>query len=258
MKIHITVCLSLISWATVLSGHEISDYFSMKEEGAFLLFDLKEEKPLVEYNPQLCDTKLPPCSTFKIANALIGLDKGILEDENTLFKWDGTEQLFAIWERDHNLESAMRNATIWYFQRLAEKIGEDTYRQYLARFDYGNRDISSGLTNFWLGKSLLISPNEQLQFLSKLYTNRLPVTRHAMDTVKKILVLENSPSWKLSGKSASNFEQPLGWFVGHLNIDEKEYIFVTCIRGGKASGPHAKAVTEQILHDYFKKTVEDQ
>ncbi|OLE78143.1 MAG: hypothetical protein AUF76_19870 [Acidobacteria bacterium 13_1_20CM_2_65_9] len=76
------------------------------------------------------------------------------------------------WRRDHTLASAMRNSVVWYFQRIAEKLGMARERDYLKRFDYGNADPSSGLTTFWLGQSLMISPDEQLRFLRRLYAGR--------------------------------------------------------------------------------------
>lgn len=243
--------LLILLSAACAQGHEISEYFSAQEEGAFLLLDLAEDKRVIEYHPQLCETRLSPCSTFKIPNALIGIDLGILQDETTLYKWDGSQQLFTIWERDHTLESAVHYSAVWYFQKLAEEIGANEYRDYLMKFHYGNRDISSGLTHFWLGKSLLISPVEQLNFLANLYRGNLPVTLKALETVKKILILERTPTWILSGKTGTNYEQHLGWFVGHIRVGEKEYVFVTCMRGGNASGTRAKTVAQEILQDLF-------
>jgi beta-lactamase class D len=117
---------------------------------------------------------------------------------------------------------------VWYFQRLAKQVGEAHYHDYLKRFNYGNQDISSGVTDFWLGKSLEITPEEQLTFLQKLYRNQLPVSSHATETVKKILVLESSAHSVLSGKtgSASVEGVNIGWFIGHLSSQGKEYLFV--------------------------------
>ena len=251
MRILICLIASIFSFP-FLEALEISSYFAEDEEAAFLLFDLREEKCLIEYNPQLCQLPSSPCSTFKIPNALIALDLGIVEDENTLFEWDGSRQLMAAWEKDLTLLSAIRYSAVWYFQRIAEKVGENQYQEYLAKFDYGNRDISYGLTQFWLGQSLLISPDEQLRFLIKLYTDALPVSTHALEIVKKILVIDSSSHWCLSGKTGSCIEQHLGWFIGYLFVDEHPHVFVTYMRGGQASGKQAKTITQQILHDLFR------
>ena len=99
---------------------------------------------------------------------------------------------------------------------------------YLAEFDYGNQDISGGLTNFWLGSSLKISANEQIEFLKKLWRNQLPVSTRAMTLTKKIIPLDISPSGaRLNGKTGSHTtdKSALGWFVGHLDSKEGEYLF---------------------------------
>src|SRR3989442_13362128 len=76
----------------------------------------------------------------------------------------------------------MRNSVVWYFQRIAEKLGMARERDYLKRFDYGNADPSSGLTTFWLGQSLMISPDEQLRFLRRFYCRGLPGGRPPVAT----------------------------------------------------------------------------
>jgi hypothetical protein len=47
------------------------------------------------------------------------------------------------------------------FQEIARRLGADRERQYLRRLEYGNQDASGGLTTFWLGRTLAISPDEQ-------------------------------------------------------------------------------------------------
>src|ERR1051325_1413297 len=44
-----------------------------------------------------------PASTFKIPNALIGLEVGAIADENEVFRWDRKPKVRAAWERDHTL-----------------------------------------------------------------------------------------------------------------------------------------------------------
>lgn len=207
----------------------------------------------MKYNPELCQERFIPCSTFKIANALIGLDLGILKDENTKFQWDGKKQPFKQWERDHTLTSAVRNSVVWYFQKLALQIGTENYRKYLSKLNYGNHQVPETIDYFWLReKSLLISPQEQISFLNDLYRNELPVSQHAMETVRKILVLETTTKMILSGKTGSrlkNGQYHLGWFVGAFQTGGKTYTFASCIRGDGVSGADAKTITKEILNN---------
>lgn len=197
-----------------------------------------------------CKTRVSPQSTFKIPHALAALDAGVVRDANTMFPYDGTPYPFENWRRDHTLASAMRFSAVWWFQRVARELGPDREREYLRRFDYGNADSSSGLTTFWLGESLAISPEEQLQFLRKLFANTLPVTDQAMRTVREVLVQPAAAvvnatgehpfagTWPagttVSAKTGSGKTKDGGqvrWLVGHVARGGKQWIFVSCVIG---------------------------
>src|SRR3954470_20823852 len=55
-----------------------------------------------------CDRRTLPASTFKIPHALIALDTRVVTG-STRMKWDGTNQDFAVWQRDHTLDSAIKS-----------------------------------------------------------------------------------------------------------------------------------------------------
>ena len=75
-----------------------------------------------------------------------------------------------------------------YFQRVAERLGQEREESYLKRLDFGNMDSSSSLTAFWLNGSLQITPEEQLAFWRKFYEDRLPIAPAAVAAVKQMLV----------------------------------------------------------------------
>ena len=124
--------------------------------------------------------------------------------------------------------------------------------RYLAALGYGNQDISGGLDRFWLTSSLLISPNEQVQFLSRLYRRQLPFGKRVTEIVERILVLEERDGVVLSGKTGSGIfddGRRLGWFVGHLQSAGGEWVFALTIRGERedAWGPKAREIYEALL-----------
>jgi beta-lactamase class D len=103
-------------------------------------------------------------------------------------EYDGKPVRFRSWRRRHTLASAMRHSVLWYFQRIARRLGPARERAYARKLDYGNADTSSGLTSFWIGGSLAISAEEQVRFLVRLYRDQLPVSRAAMRAVRAMLV----------------------------------------------------------------------
>lgn len=128
---------------------------------------------------------------------------------------------------------------------------ENAYKQYLNKFNYGSEDMSGGLTQFWLNSSLKITGEEQIDFLNRMYRNQLPVSAKSLEIVKKIIVQEKSDNAEFSGKTGTaNEKGTLGWFVGHLYSQGKEFTFVTNIEATSgATGQRAKAITKDLLKE---------
>jgi beta-lactamase class D len=215
----------------------------------------------VRRNPaDACSTRLSPASTFKIPHALAALDAGVVSGSDETFKWDGVPRFYESWRRDHTLASAMRYSVLWYFQRIAEKLGMARERDYLKRFDYGNADPSSGLTTFWLGESLQISPEEQQRFLLRLFAGDLPVKKAAIETVRAILVqprdrvvnaLGEHPfaaPWPAdaavsakTGAATDRAGKSVRWLVGHVRRGSRSWVFVSAV-ASTTGGPGSDEV----------------
>jgi beta-lactamase class D len=220
----------------------------------FVINDMKNNKYYF-YNKQQCNEMMTPCSTFKILNSLIGLQTRVLKDENTMFKWDGTKYPIESWNQDHTLKSAIANSVVWYYKKVAAEVGEKRMQEYLDKVGYGNKDISGGITRFWLHSTLLISPLDQVKFLTRLYREKLPFSKRNMEIVKSIIILKKEDNFTFSGKTGSAWNTEtssyyLGWFLGYVNYDGHEYTFCANIRASAdASGPKAKELCILILKD---------
>jgi beta-lactamase class D len=107
-------------------------------------------------------------------------------------------------------------------------------REYVRRLRYGNEDASGPLNGFWLNSTLKISADEQVEFLKRFYKEELPVSKRSLQIVKEIITLEETPGYKLSGKTGGGplgENRFLGWFVGYLETQDGTYIFATEIEG---------------------------
>ncbi|WP_316354495.1 class D beta-lactamase [Candidatus Trichorickettsia mobilis] len=222
-----------------------------------------------------CKSRHSPCSTFKIAISLIGFDSAILVDEeNPTWEFkEGYVDYRDNWKQPHNPRLWMQHSCVWYSQVLTQKLGMDQFRNYIAKFNYGNQDISgdkgkdNGLTNSWLSSSLEISPEEQVQFLQQLVDNKLPVSLKSHSMTKNILFIENLPDgWKLYGKTGSGsrlnqdrtqkLDYKIGWFVGWIQKDERTIIFAHYIedkdKQDSYADPRAKAAAKEKLLELIK------
>lgn len=221
---------------------------------ALLLTRDRHREQRVEYGPEQCALPQPPCSTFKIPNALIGLQTGVVSGPDHLMPWDGTVHEFAERNRDHTLASAIRYSVVWYFQELAREVGEARMQQWLDALDYGNRDISGGIDQFWLGSSLLITPREQLELLKRLRHGTLPFQPEFQAQLRDMLVLDSELAGTLHGKTGSCRGQPdTGWFIGWVDWNDASgrnpatTWFVVNIRGASAWGRDARGIALRLL-----------
>jgi beta-lactamase class D len=227
-----------------------TETLASRDRGAcFLLYEIGVGE--VRRRPAAtCRTRVAPQSTFKIPHAVAALDAGVTTENETI-AYDGHPVDFASWRHDHTLATAIRDSVVWFFQEIARRLGMERERQYLRRFQYGNQDPSSGLTTFWLGGSLAISPEEQQQFLLKLYGPTFPASSAAVETVRRRLVqppgrvvnaLGEQPfaaPWPpdaiVSAKTGSGRTADGGqvrWLVGHVRRGSHAWVFVSNVVGG--------------------------
>lgn len=222
-----------------------------KFDGCFLLKEIGQDLTIC-YNAKRCKEGLSPCSTSKIFNALAALDCGVATGPDMELKWDGKPQSRKELEQDHTLASAIRVSCVWYFQELARRIGPERMQGYLNKAQYGNKDMSGGIDQFWLCSTLKISAEEQVSFLDRLYTNRLPIKPKAMEQVRDMIVVDRSGDWVFSGKTGTGCSaqhSELGWFVGHLKSGDREFVFAANTKGMDAGGRATRDIVFSILKD---------
>jgi beta-lactamase class D OXA-10 len=232
-----------------LNAHFEAEHVS----GTIALYDSAKGK-LGCSNVALCEQAFIPASTFKIPNALIGLETGVVEDSETIFRWDGKQYAVADWNQDHTLRSAIRVSCVPCFQSIARAVGNVRMQEWINRFDYGNRDVSGGIDKFWLTGALRISPVQQIDFLRRLEGNKVPVSGRTREIVLDILALDVGPEHVLRGKTGLQREPEFpgltAWFVGWVEIEERRVFFATLINQAAADVdllPVRRRLTERIL-----------
>lgn len=229
---------------------DLSDYF-VGYDGSFVLYDMKAGQYRI-YNQDKSTLRVSPNSTYKIYSALIGLESDVITSTHSTFEWNGTKYPYESWNTDQNLSTAMRNSVTWYFQKLDQRIPQDTIKAYLEQIDYGNNDLSGG-SNYWLESSLKISPVEQVQLLSAFYSNQFGFEDKNIQTVKDSLALEVYDGSRLSGKTGTgnvNGKNINGWFIGYVETKDNTYFFATNIQNEDNSyGSKAAEITLSILRD---------
>jgi beta-lactamase class D len=196
-------------------------------EGCFVLYN-QSANEYIKYNSGLCDSGYIPASTFKIPNSLIALEEGIIKDTNQIIKWDGHEWPYKKWNQDQTLKTAIKYSCVWIYTGFAEQIGIDRYYSYIESFDYGNKNLTGPHMRFWLAGLFRISANQQIDFLRKFYNYELAVSRQSIDIVKDIIILEQTDSYTLSGKTGGGMltdADYIMWLVGYVEKNCNTYFY---------------------------------
>lgn len=205
---------------------------SLKVDGTFALLN-NSTGSIVLYNKDLYLQRCLPASTFKIVNALIGLETGRITDTKMIIPWDKVERPRKEWNKDLSMEEAFKVSSVPYFQEVARRIGKDTMKRWIDSLHYGNMKIDGPVDSFWLNNTLKVSPDEQLGLVKKLYFDKLPFRKDVQQSVRDVMLQENNTLYKWSYKTgAGNDEQKnmVGWMVGWIEENRHVYFFTMLIK----------------------------
>lgn len=223
-------------------------------EGSILIYDLNQDKTY-QHNPSRNTTAFLPASSFKILNSLIALETGVISDEIAVLTWDGIEREIADWNRDLNMREAIKVSAVWFYQVLARRVGYERMQKFVAQSNYGNKNIGTkeDIDKFWLEGKLRITPQEQIQFLSRLNKNDLPFSKRSISIVKSIIIVEQTLNYTLRAKTGwvrGVVTPEIGWYVGYLEQGKNIYFFATNIDIRNKKDPAARIeVTRRCLKD---------
>ncbi len=199
--------------------------------GSILIYDLKDDK-YYSNNFSWAKKGNLPASTFKIPNSIIALETGVVENDSTLFKWNGEERRLKVWEQDMTLKEAFHYSCVPCYQEIARKIGVKQMNEYLNKLDYGKMNVdTTNIYMFWLEGESQINQYQQIEFLKRFYNSELPISKRTEAIMKRMIVIEENETYKLSGKTgwSERNGNNNGWFVGFVETKENTYFFATNI-----------------------------
>lgn len=161
------------------------------------------------------NTAYIPASTFKMLNALIGLEhhKASVDE---VFQWDGQKRAYASWQKDMTLGEAMQLSAVPVYQTLARRIGLDLMQKEVKRINFGNHQIGTQVDNFWLVGPLKITPIQEVEFVDQLAQGTLPFSQNVQQQVRQMLLLQEINGNKVYGKTGWGMDvtPQVGWLTG--------------------------------------------
>ena len=194
--------------------------------GTFVLYDVAKDE-YTGFNKTRAETRYIPASTFKIANSLIGLTVGAVENVDEILPYGGGDHFMDAWEKDMSLRDAIKISNVPIYQELARRIGLDQMQENVIKLGYGNKDIGPVVDRFWLDGPLKISAVEQTKFVAKLAEQKLNFPVDVQQSVIDIIEIEKTDDWTLYAKTGwqTATDPGIGWWVGFVRKDDKIYSF---------------------------------
>jgi len=194
---------------------------------------------LRQNDPARCAEPVRPASTFKIVNALIGADAGLLAGPDAVMTYDRKRyprqaHWPADWAQDQPLRTAMEISAVPLFQRLATQIGEDRMHMALDVLGYGNRKLTAPLDRFWLEGPFAVTAAQQIALITGLVTNRLPMTPAAQAIVREVIPRETAPDGAVlhfkTGTAPLDDGPWIAWLVGWIDRDGQQIEYACWIK----------------------------
>ena len=255
----VAILFSACSPNNVKEDDSLKKYFDEhKVTGTFGLFDNARGKFTIYDLKKFKDSAYLPASTFKIVNALIGLETGRVKDDTAVIKWDPNYR-FAVEACNGDLPMfrAFRMSCVPWFQTLARMIGKDTMQRWLDTIGYAQRykkPVIKTVDQFWLDNSIKITADEQLGLVKRMYFQQLPFQPRTQRIVKSMMLMENNSNYQLSYKTGlANSENgnSIGWVVGWIEENRHPYFFALLV---ESPDPNADLVTARMktLKDILK------
>lgn len=234
-----------------ISTVDLSNHFN-GYQGSFVLYDTNQNAWNI-FDIENAKERISPNSTYKIYDALLGLESGIITPEDSGMTWNGEDYPFDAWEADQTLSSAMENSVNWYFQSIDSQLGFRSVKSFLQKIQYGNQQTGLDIDLYWTDLSLKISPIEQVNLLKKFHDNEFQFTSKNVDAVKNSILLSSSSKGSLYGKTGTgriDGKDVNGWFIGFIETSDNVYYFATNIQGAaETTGSKATDITTSVLSE---------
>ena len=211
--------------------------------GTFVMVDAGADKVFV-WNHERAQQRFPPGETFRIANAILALETGVVKRIDDIVPFNSKEDrsfgevlYFYFYgmalkrpgdpNGARNLRKKMRAPTTRTFRWLARGIGAKRMRDGLAKFNYGNMQVGNAVDRFWKNGSLQISALEQVEFLGKVARAQIPVSQEILNDVRQLTLFEKTKHYELHSKSGWLItpKPELGWWVGWVERGNEVFPF---------------------------------
>jgi beta-lactamase class D len=194
-----------------------------------------------------------PASTFKVVLSMLALELGIVQDENQVLAWNKVRGNRPEWNKDQNMEEAIKLSTNWFYDSLAKEIGQERMKLWLNKLGYPCNSIEDK-NRFWVEEGFEVSPHEQINFFKKIHDKELPLSERTFDITKNILMRYDTLGVKIFAKTGWGVtpKENIGWYVGWVEHGSEVNYFATCIQQPDPSAENFGDLRIELTLDALK------
>ena len=176
-------------------------------QGNFALLENGTEQFTIHNLSNYKDSAAAPLNTFFIIPVLIGLDKGIINHHDTTLNLNDSAELY---------------------KAIIAKIGRQQILKVLDSLHYGKGIASADSTHFWEDGSLVITPDEQLGLIKRIYFKELFFQKKSQEKIKKMILMEDNSNYRLSYITGidTTSGKNTAWVLGYVEENQHPYFFV--------------------------------
>ncbi len=176
-------------------------------QGNFALLENGTEQFTIHNLSNYKDSAAAPLNTFFIIPVLIGLDKGIINHHDTTLNLNDSAELY---------------------KAIIAKIGRQQILKVLDSLHYGKGIASADSTHFWEDGSLVITPDEQLGLIKRIYFKELFFQKKSQEKIKKMILMEDNSNYRLSYITGidTTAGKNTAWVLGYVEENQHPYFFV--------------------------------
>lgn len=190
------------------------------EKACFLLRAPQSSRYSVEVNQALCQSTVLGNEGLLLPLSVVAAERGLIQDEKTLFKWDGIKHSNPSWNKDQFVTEWLQNRVGWVTDRLLLQIGESSFHADLNRFSWKTRTSLKDLN----------------RFSETLFLGKLPVKPAAQQLALRLFYIGKyrfgSEVW---GQKGAGLDQ--AWFTGHIRVKNEDWIFTSLLARSKSQEP---------------------
>lgn len=238
----------------VMIRNDWDDYFQGKQ-GCMVVYEPSTGITQLN-NQERSEKEFSPASTFKIFNAMAGLEEQAVFTVDETIAWDGTDKGWEKWNKDQTMQTAMEYSCVWFFQTIADRVGEPAMQKHLTENNYGNMLMGPLLNSFWLDGELKISAMDQVDFLDRWRKRELTFSPAVQDKVYNILTEDDFGSFTMKSKTGWSIrtDGDIGWLVGFAEKEGKSCVFAMNLDLREdEDGNLRKDIASAILKTEFEK-----